>query len=215
MSYSGEKFNTLGDTEVLSRYLFLYGSYGLNDLDGMFSFVFYHQNKILISSDPFGEKPLYVLHRGNDFYFSSELTPLIKLFDLKFEPSKLEYELFMGLGYLPAPYTGYKDTIKLGPASYSEIDMSDRKFKINKYLKTKKIKNSELKNKIDISDIKEFKNKIIESIDSRLISDVPIGVFLSSGVDSLLITSLIKELNKDILSLTVKFKSDDVSDESF
>ena len=212
---AGEKFDTKGDTEVLSRYLYLYGANGINNLDGMFAFVFYYKNKILLSNDPFGEKPLYILTRGNDFYFSSELTPLIKIFNLKLDVSQLEYELFMGLGYLPAHYTGYKNIVKLGPANYSEIDLKNRKLDICKYWEPNEVDKNDLKNIIEPNDIKEFKYQIIDSINSRLVSDVPIGVFLSSGIDSLLLTSLIKkELNKDILSLTVKFNSNDINDES-
>ncbi|MCH7964139.1 MAG: asparagine synthase (glutamine-hydrolyzing) [Bacteroidetes bacterium] len=212
----GERFFTSGDTEVVIKSLRIWGKSALEKFDGMFAFAYYHEGKIIFGTDPFGEKPLYIYETKEGIYFSSEIIAFTDNLNIEKELTQSDIELFVGLGFLPEDRTGFKNVKKLGPATYAEYNISTKHLNKEKYWEYDTyINKNDTKDIINVDDLKTIHNVLISSVESRIISDVPLGIFLSSGVDSLLIASVVKkELNKDILSLTVKFSNDEVIDES-
>lgn len=188
-----EKYNfkTNGDTEVLLYALIEWGENALEKIDGMYSFIFYNGNEALISVDEFNEKPLYYFDNDNYIILSSEISPIIeytsKNLDLNLSNDILKE--FLYLGYLTNEKTIYKNVKKILPDKIYTI----KKEKIHS--KNKKNKTENLYN-VKIDDIH---NELINSLKSRLVSDQPIGLLLSTGIDSILLLVLLtEELKVDI-----------------
>lgn len=215
---SGEYLKSTGDTEVLFNCWKEYGEKCLAKLDGMYAFAVYNKRERTLDlfSDYFGEKPLYWFESNKGIYFSSELNPLVKLLAISSDFSESDVSAFLSFGFMPGQRTGYKQTKALEPASHLRIEDSGS-YNLKKYWTPQEriIENTSTVKPLAEKDIDLFQDALLESLQVRLRSDVPLGLFLSSGLDSSVIASLAKkELNFDIECLTVKFNDPEVSDES-
>ena len=182
----GITFKTKSDTEVILKLYETKGENSFSSLDGMFAFSIYdkNKNKVFITRDFFGEKPLYYYQTETEFYWASELKSIIKNLNYKPEISKTGLNLYFKLTYTPAPYTMYKNIYKLEANHYIAFDLSENDFSIQPI-------NTIAHEKQDISfdDAKiKLHDLMMESIESRSISDVPLGTFLSGGVDSSIVS---------------------------
>ena len=172
---------------------------------GMFSFAIYDYRNIYLANDIFGEKPLYYLKNKSGIFFSSEPKNIIKFEKVEFNPSRNNILDFLSLGFTPSSTIGFEDIICVPPASLIKIN-SPKEIEIKKYWRIEEISQKDKKKSIDKRDILQLKNNLIDSIESRLVSDVGKGIFLSSGIDSTLIATLItKELNQKLDSFTLSF----------
>ena len=195
----GHHFKSRSDTEVI---LTSYQQWGiekcLQRLEGMFAFALYdkREKKLFVTRDRFGEKPLYYIDQNDSFYFASEIKALRPYFD-KSRFSKKAINLYFSLSYIPAPHTIYKDVYKLEPGTYIEISSSgvlEEKF-------------YDLKSVVDqnqtkqIESYKEAKSELRQllfaSVEQRMISDVPLGTFLSGGLDSSIVSAIMAKLSND------------------
>lgn len=212
----GYNFKTNSDTEVI---IALYDKYGVDSfalLDGMFAFSIYDKtiNKVFIARDFFGEKPLYYCRSNDDFYWCSELKSILKVLGAKPELNKTAVNLYFQLTYIPAPYTIYEGIHKLNANHFLEIDcvtlsVKECAIKSNTYANYKGISKQEAKI--------VTAQKIRESVKSRSISDVPLGTFLSGGVDSSIISLCLAEQSKhkiETFSIGFDKKGFDESDKS-
>ena len=213
----GVKFSTNSDTEVILKLYENEGVSSFKKLDGMFAFSIYdkRKNKVFIARDFFGEKPLYYSNLNNEFVWGSELKSIINKLNLKPQISKKGLNLYFRLTYIPAPYTIYEDIHKLEPNHYLTYDLSSFKFSINSIEQhladPEKTKPSltEAKNKV--------KEMVYDSIASRSISDVPLGTFLSGGVDSSIVSLCLAQYKSspiDTFSIGFEKKSYDETDKS-
>ncbi len=211
----GYVFTSIGDTEVVLYAWQEWGDLAFEKFDGMFVIAIFDGEVLTISSDRFGEKTLYYAITGNAIYISSELSTLVKELSLPPNNSKEIDTLFMLYGYIPGPKTYYKNTYKLQPAEVIKIKSGSILSKhtywtLPSYKKTHGIVKRPSKNDLSI-----IRNALIESLEMRLHADVPMCLFLSGGVDSALVASILKfELNKNIDCVTVAFKGNDSLDES-
>lgn len=205
---AGYSFKTTSDTEVIIKAYQHYGITGmLLKLEGMFAFAIYDKDKekIYIARDRFGEKPLYYYKNKDAFYFASEL----KAFKEFIKSPGIDIQalnLFFSLTYIPAPYTIYKDVKKLQQGYYLEIDPAGSYRLINYYDLAEKINSSKY-----IQDYEKAKTGLREllfhSVQNRMISDVPLGAFLSGGIDSSIIAAIMARLSyKPIKTFTIGFK---------
>tara|TARA_B100000575_G_C23116242_1_gene645317 strand:- start:24 stop:1979 length:1956 start_codon:yes stop_codon:yes gene_type:complete len=210
-------WNGHSDTETLVNYFEIFGiDKTLEDIEGMFAIALWDTKKrnLYLFRDFFGEKPLYYGWIGKNFIFGSELKTITAhpLFIKKIDENGKN--LYLNLNYIPAPYTIYKDIFKLPPASYLKISNKNNHIKYQIDLKNW----SEKKNIIDSSIEKInfdsldknttiLKNKLLNTVSKYMISDVEIGVFLSSGIDSTLITAITNEIStKPIKTFTIGFE---------
>ena len=212
----GCAFQTQSDTEVVLQLFELEGIACLEKLDGMFAFAIHdqHTNKLWIARDRLGEKPLYFLSDNERFIFASELKSITNnfVFDKNLDLDALN--IFLSFTFIPAPYTIYKSIHKLLPAHYLEIDTEDLHVIQTKYwdidLQAEETETDYSKASKKLTDL------VYNSVNLRLIADVPVGVFLSGGVDSSIIAAIMADLNSDkkIETFSVGF-NDKNFDESF
>ena len=206
------KWRGLSDTETLLELIDHFGiNETLNKIEGMFAFALYdaNQNKIILARDRFGEKPLYYGFYENNFIFTSELKVLNFL---KTEKNINANSLNFYFNYLsiPSPHTIFNNFYKLSPGCFIVLNTSDldtKKIQEKKYY-NKKIKNYQ---KPDF-----LENLLSSSIEDMMISDKPVGAFLSGGIDSSIICSLLsKRLGKKIKTFTIGFENKDYDESIF
>tara|TARA_B100000767_G_scaffold275223_1_gene311112 strand:+ start:3840 stop:5732 length:1893 start_codon:yes stop_codon:yes gene_type:complete len=201
------EFITSSDTEVILKMYEIYGQESFSKLDGMFAFSILDKNisKIFIARDFFGEKPLYYSNNSYGLVWASELKSIFCCID-KPKISMKGLELFFKLNYIPAPYTIYDGILKLEPNNYIEFDIEKNLLNIIPIHVENKTKKHNL---ISFNSAKMVtKDLIEESVFSRSVSDVPIGTFLSGGVDSSIVSyCLAKNLDKRINTFSIGFEN--------
>jgi asparagine synthase (glutamine-hydrolysing) len=186
-------FRTTSDTEVILKGYEVWGTDVLKYLNGMFAFSVYDQKKsrIFIGRDRFGEKPLYLYKDDEQVLWASELKSIIELKPELKEISSQGLNLFLSLTYIPAPYTIYKNISKLRPGCFILLNATDLSIVESAYW------DIDLETIVDINDYEEAKiqlrSMLFDSVEKRMIADVPIGVFLSGGVDSTIIAAIMSK----------------------
>ncbi len=194
------------DTEVI---IYAYKEWGVDCFDkfnGMWaiSIIDKTKNKIILSRDRVGKKPLYYYFHDNELIFASELKVIKKYFKDQLTISKSSIIEYLEYGYIHSPYTIYKEVKKVKPAYYLEFDINSNSLAIieEKYWNFKPNQNYTDEKKWN----KELNALLVDSVRLRLDADVEVGTFLSGGVDSALISSVITTIKSDITSYTIGFK---------
>ena len=202
---TGTTFNTNSDTEVILKLYEKHGVESFKWLDGMFGFSIYDQNKnkLYIARDFFGEKPLYYSNTDKQFLWASELKSIVNVLDFKPEISKKGLNLFLRLTYIPAPYSIYDNIYKLEANHYIEYDLNNNSHNIHE-ISQEVIPKEE---KVSFEDAKKHVRELVyESVESRSIADVPLGTFLSGGVDSSIVSlCLSQSASKKIETFSIGF----------
>lgn len=207
----GWVFRGHSDTEVLLAAIETWGiQKSLNKFNGMFAFALWdNQDDVLyLARDRFGEKPLYWGWSENTLLFASELKALKKYKALKLEIDRYSLNLFMQYSYIPAPYSIYKNIEKVEPGYYLRINRNKDVKKIT-YWSAVETVNNVIKKNVKASEEESLtllEKGLKKSISLRSIADVPLGAFLSGGIDSSLVTALMQEnSNKPINTFTIGF----------
>ncbi len=197
------KFRSNSDTEVI---IYAYKKWGVNclkRLNGMFAFVIYDikNNLIFGARDRLGEKPLKYFFDGKTFIFASEAKAILSVLKNKPDMDLEAVSDYLTLQYVPAPATGFKNIFKLPPASY--FIYKNGKLNVNQYWQL------DYSEKLNLSEnewIELLNEKINKSVKDRMVSDVPIGAFLSGGIDSGATTAyMAKNSSKSIKTFSVGF----------
>ncbi|MBR9913756.1 MAG: asparagine synthase (glutamine-hydrolyzing) [Algicola sp.] len=191
---AGVSFHTHSDTEVILKLYEQKGVEAFKNLDGMFAFSIYDANikKLFIARDYFGEKPLYYTENDQGFYWASELKSIMSQLDHKPNISKQGLNLFFKLTYIPAPFTIYDNIHKLEANNFITYDLETLSFNINSIHDTN---NSIPKSKLSFNEAKKsVRERVFKSVESRSISDVALGTFLSGGVDSSVVSLCLSEM---------------------
>lgn len=209
----GHKFKTKTDTEAIVHLYEEVGMDFLNRLNGMFAFVIYDikKQKIIAARDRMGEKPFYYGIFGDTLVFGSELKAILNHPSVKRRIDLQSLSDYLSYEYVPSPKTIFKGIYKLPPASYLILDLKTSKYRVSKYWEI------EFKN-LSYSGFSEYlyelDRRIYESVSSRMIADVPLGVFLSGGIDSSTITYYMSLISPGkVKSFSIGF-SDSSFDES-
>ena len=211
----GYNFRSNSDTEVI---LYAYKEWGIESIKkfiGMFAFVIYDipKQKLFLVRDRAGIKPLYYYDYGKSFIFSSEIKSFHQHPNFKKIINREILPFYFQFGYIPAPHTIYQNCYKLQPAHYMEYDLTTKEYTIYKYWDIydfylmDKFTKSEEEIKEELEDI------LIDSCKLRLVSDVPVGVFLSGGYDSSTVTALLKRHQKERLNtFTIGFEQKELNE---
>lgn len=186
----GYEFKTTSDTEVLLIGYKVWGKGILDKINGMFAFCIYDSdtNKIFSVRDRLGVKPFYYYWKEGTFEVCSQLRPLIKGRSLNEEA----VSMYLDCRYVPSPYSIIQDVFKLPPGNYMEVDLNTNTLKIQEFWNLKKVSTQNISYQ---EAKKELHNLLKDAVKIRLQSDVPIGSFLSGGIDSALVTSIANEVS--------------------
>ncbi len=200
LEQKGVRFKTNSDTEVLLYHLIENGVKGLRDLNGFFAIAFYDSvnDQLLLARDRMGIKPLLYSQKKNQLVFASELQALLSLGVEKLLDKKALNQYF-ALTYIPAPRTIFESVKKLLPGEY--LISKESGLTTGFFCDQKNIKSS-----LDYETAKkDLESKLQTAVSSRLVSDVPLGSFLSGGLDSSIIAALAKEMKGDINTFSIGF----------
>ena len=209
LANDGVKFKGDCDTEVLLEAIEKWGLRGAIDkFNGMFAFALWDSKdkRMFLARDRLGEKPLYYTFMDGVFMFASELKAFFKHPVFKPNININSVALFMKYCYIPAPYTIYSGVFKLPPASILEARLSDlSRTKITKYWSIDNKIRGEISESFGEA-VEKLDKLLRDSVSIRLNSDVPLGVFLSGGVDSSLVAAIAEDVGTgDINTFTIGF----------
>lgn len=209
----GVSFSSGSDTEVLLKLYIREKENCLNQLNGFFAFCIYdkQEQSFFIARDRYGVKPLLYLHDEDKFLFASEMKSIMRYgIDKALDWESLH--IYLQLNYIPAPDTIFKQVKKLMPGHFIKVTKGD--FSLSKYYEIpyspKKINQS-----ISYDEAKStFKTLLEKSVERRLVSDVPLGAFLSGGIDSSVITGIASKFKTDLHTFSIGFKDEKYFDET-
>lgn len=212
----GVVLHTKSDTEVVLKLYEQHGPSSFQLLDGMYGFSIHDskKKKVYIARDYFGEKPLYYTETGKGMFWASELKSIMSILDHKPEISKKGMNLYFRLTYIPAPFTIYDQVFKLEPNSYLEYDLENFSMRLQQIHPNK----NTTKSKLSFDEAKQaVRDRVFKSVESRSVSDVPLGTFLSGGVDSSIVSFCLSDMldsKIDTFSIGFEKASYDETDKS-
>lgn len=190
----GYAFASGSDTEVILNAYLEWGAEAVHQFTGMFSLAIYDAKEeiLFLCRDRAGVKPLYYYWHNGIFLFASELKAFFGFpgFEKQIDPTSV-YQ-FLQYSFVPAPYAIFKNTCKLEPGHYMTIDLHSRHMEKTQYwnvidhYRMEKIKISEEEA------IAELETKLKKACEYRMVSDVPVGLFLSGGYDSSLVAAMLQ-----------------------
>ena len=202
----GYSFDSNSDTEVILKSYHFWGIGCVERFRGMFAFAIYdsEQQEIIIFRDRAGVKPLYYSQTDNALIFSSELRPLLNYPDFNKEIDFEAVSSYLQFGYIHAPKTIFKTVQKLLPGYYLKYNIESKILVKECYWNI----NDFYENQVAREDIvEELEATIIEAFNLRMIADVPVGVFLSGGIDSSLVAAIVQKYSKiPINTFTIGFE---------
>ena len=210
------------DTEVLLEAIEFYGiEKTLNLIKGMFAFAIYdRQERILyLSRDRMGEKPLYYGRVNGSFVFASDIASIKSLEGFHNAINQEVLELYFHYGYIPQPYSIYKDIWKLPPGGLLKVPCPFVEWKESLYWDISSIAHQGQLS-LFAGDEKEaseqLESLLKKAIKEQMMADVPLGAFLSGGIDSTLVVSLMQSLSMDkVRTFTVGFEENAYNEASF
>ncbi|OGI18286.1 MAG: asparagine synthase (glutamine-hydrolyzing) [Candidatus Melainabacteria bacterium RIFCSPHIGHO2_02_FULL_34_12] len=192
---SGHKFKTRSDNEAIIHLYEMYGTKCVEHLNGMFAFALWDKNKklLMLARDRMGVKPLYYALQNNSIYFSSELKGLLALPFIKRDLNFDALNKYLSFENIPSPSSIIKNIFKLEAGKILILQ--------NKEVKIKQYWDIPLDSpKLDISEdeaAEELERLFALSVKRRLLSDVPVGVFLSGGIDSSLVAKFMADISPE------------------
>ncbi|HKZ37989.1 MAG TPA: asparagine synthase (glutamine-hydrolyzing), partial [Chryseolinea sp.] len=210
----GVKFFSQGDTEVLLK-LFIHEKENcLNKLNGFFSFCIYDKKEqtFFLARDRYGVKPLLYLFDEDKFLFASEMKAILQYGIEK----SLDYSslyTYLQLNYIPAPDTIFSNVKKLLPGHYMKV--TRQKIDIQSYYQIPYDREKAEHNFISYTQAKDKVKDLLEaSVKRRLVADVPLGSFLSGGIDSSIVTGLASKHKPDLHTFSIGFRDEKFFDET-
>lgn len=210
----GYRFRSNSDTEVI---LYAYQHWGpecLKRFRGMFAFAIWDQRKrqLFLARDRVGKKPLYYMQSGALFLFASEIQGLLAGVDELPGSDLSAIDEYLTWGYVPSPQTSFESVYKLPPAHFLIVDVSTEQPR----LQVERYWSLSYQPKLQISSDEAgeaIREKLTEATRLRLISDVPVGAFLSGGIDSSIVVGLMAGLsNHRIKTFSIGFEESDYSE---
>lgn len=193
------------DTEILVECISRWGvERTLSRLNGMFAFALYDSklDTLCLARDRFGEKPLYIYADDSAFAFASELRP-IELFTHNLSVDHSAVDALFRFSYIPAPYSIYREVFKLLPGHWLEIDLKNYRYftaqQSRPYWSIADTIQKGLHNRAEFKTVEDAidasRDLLSKSVALRMVSDVPLGAFLSGGIDSTCVTALMQALS--------------------
>ncbi len=212
LEQGGVEFRTQSDTEVLLQLYINKGVSCLDKLVGFFAFAIFdkQKNSLFIARDRMGQKPLLYCHTRNSLVFASEMKALTAL-GIPREIDKASLSLYFQLNYIPAPYTIFQDVKKLQPGYYMTVENGI--VHVEQYYKIPAGQNF-LHNITYEQAQTKIRELIAQSVADRMVADVPLGAFLSGGIDSSVIVAEASKLKSGIDTFSIGYADEPMFDET-
>jgi len=200
----GHRFQTRSDTEVLVHLYEDKGSALVEDLRGMFAFAIYDETheRLVLARDRLGQKPLFYYRGDGRLVFASELAPIVEEGGAPRRLDEISLDDYLTYQYVPAPRTMFADVKKLPPAHVAVYEKGE--LSIRRYWEI----DPEDEVRWDEATLtRRLRDALFEATELRLVSDVPLGAFLSGGVDSTVTVGIMSQLTKDpVRTFSIGFK---------
>ena len=215
----GYTFQSGSDTEVLLKSFKEWGKNAVHKYRGMFAFALWDKNtkKLLLCRDRVGVKPLYWYWKDGLFMFASELKAFHEhpYFDKTINQEAVS--LFLQQGYITAPLSIFEFAHKVNPGHFVEIDTINQKVVSESYWDIETIFDEKtLDTRHENAILEELEPLLSESFGLRMVADVPIGMFLSGGIDSSLVVALLqKQTNQQLRTFTIGFEDERYNEAHF
>lgn len=210
----GHKFVTSSDTEILPHLYEEYGEAMLDHINGMFAFALWdkRRKKLLVARDKFGEKPLYYGMFDNKLIFASELKVLLENPLIKGEINLDSLRQFLSFDYVPAPNSIFRGISKLPAAHFLTVE--------NGTIKTRRYWNlTWQKSRTNLSlsySAEELRELLADAVRMRLVSDVPLGILLSGGVDSSTVAAFATQFSTEkVKTFSIGFEEDSFDESKY
>lgn len=187
LEISGHTFRTNSDTEVIVHLYEDFGERCLSQLRGMFAFAIWDSRarKLFLARDHLGQKPLFYSHQGHQFLFASEVKAILSANSQSHEVDYESIHHYLSLRFIPPPGTMFQNIKKIPPAHY--LIYQDGNVHIQRYWQFSFQEKLHLTEQGYLDGLRE---RLMSSIEAHLVSDVPVGAFLSGGMDSSTIVAL-------------------------
>jgi len=215
LELEGEQFITNSDTEVILKAFVRWGEKCLDRFNGMYAFAIYDKNRdsLFLARDRIGIKPLYYVVDNNGFSFASEIKALLVDKNIDCSPDLSLIPYFLSYGYFPRQYTAYKSIRQLKPGHW--IRWQKGKMTERCYWNAADYVDPEGGCRVDNLELQELGELVKDSINMQTVADVPVGTFLSGGLDSGLVTAHLARMgDESIKTFTVGVQGDPAMDES-
>ncbi len=212
LTSEGVKFQSETDTEVLLNLYIKEGKDCLQKVNGFFAFAIYdfQDKSLFIARDRIGIKPLYYLLDNDRLLFASEMKSILEYgIDKELDYSALH--TYLQLNYIPAPQTIFKSVKKLLPGNY--IHITNDGIAVDSYYDIPFNRENYTSNSYETQK-KQLESLLENSVQKRLVADVPLGSFLSGGLDSSVVAALAKRHKNDLHTFSIGFKDEKFFDET-
>ncbi len=210
----GVVFKSTSDTEVLLYTYINYGEKCLSRLNGFFAFAVYdeQENSLFIARDRFGIKPLYYLNDEDKMLFASDMHSILA-YGIKKELDNEALLTYLQLNYTPAPDTMIKGVKMLSPGHFAKINNGE--FQIQPYYSIAYDRRYVAQNDESYDRQQMHLRELLEeSVKKRLVADVPLGTFLSGGIDSSIISGIAKKYKDDLHTFSIGYRDEPFFDET-
>ena len=195
----GHQFNSHSDSEVILHAYAQWGSESLQKFIGMFAFVIYDETaqKLFACRDRAGVKPFFYYYKDGLFLFGSELKALMKHPAFEKSINKDAVAAFLEFGYVPTPHCIFNDAHKLNPGHFLIFNIPKRELQTTQYWNVYDAYNKPTLHISLLDAIEETEKILTSAFQYRMVSDVPVGVFLSGGYDSTCVTAILQKNNTE------------------
>jgi asparagine synthase (glutamine-hydrolysing) len=215
LAHTGDRFVSQTDTEVILAAYERWGIDCVHRFVGMFAFGLWDaaNDRLWLVRDRLGKKPLYYAEHAGTLWFASEIKALLAAGAFSPEIDPIAVQLYLRYGYVPAPYTIYRDVRKL-PQGHHLIWEQGRS-RVTRYWDPVLLATTDATRRPGVNPpsrpeeaVEELERRLAVAVRERLISDVPLGAFLSGGVDSSLIVALMQEATgRPVRTFTIRFEN--------
>ena len=212
----GYQFSTTSDTEVICAAYLEYGERCVEHFNGMFALVLYdvENHRLFGARDRLGQKPFYYLHNKEHFEFASQVSSIQKNNEALSLSGEAIYR-YLAWGVIPDPYSIYNEVKKLEAGHYFTYDLHSYTMKIDKYWDIDYKGDQQFSGSYKEA-LEELEGLMFDAVKSRLFADVPVGVFLSGGVDSSAVAAAAtRSTSEKVKTFSVKFNEKGFDESSY
>ncbi len=201
----GCRFATNSDTEVLIQVVAQWGETGLLKLRGMYAFALWDglRRELWLVRDPYGIKPLYVMQQLGTLWFASQARALARCAAVTLQPDPAAQVGFYLWGHVPGPFSWWTAITSLPPGHVQRVRLGSTPSPPAEYAS---IQDAYVNHPRDPMSARELRDIVLDSVGYHLVADVPVGIFLSAGIDSSVMAAMATELGRCPLTVTLAFE---------